>query len=243
MQSNQLILISGPSGVGKGPIIDTLFIYANANGISISKHVLYTNREKRTGEIDGETYHYVDTATLEGMQNRNPNGFKKFNVHEQIQGINIETLKNELLIHSLVILEIFFEQTPEIASFCRDHDIYTKSVFIKPLSEDDYQSIGCTDDYERELVTKAVMQTKLTNRATETHEKVLKRADSAFLEIKNHKGYDFDLVNHYGEDNRYLWDSLKIYASKPRGLEKALTDNTLKGIASMFSLFVTKILS
>ena len=239
---SKLILISGPSGVGKGPMTDTLFRYAETHKISITKHILYTNRAKRKQEEDGKTYHFADTARLTELQSLNPAGFKTFKVHGQTQGLCMETLKKELQNNTLVLLELYYEQAPVITSFCEEYGVSVKSVFIKPLSDEDYRLIGCRDTIERELVTRAVMQTKLINRATETSDKVLKRAFSAFEEIHNHKGYDYDLANPYGEDNRALWDALKNSVKEPDGLKKAMEDNTLQGIAETFNLFISKIL-
>lgn len=236
-----LLLISGPSGVGKGPMINTLFRYASANNINITKHILYTDRDIRPGEEDGVTYHFVKTAALRKMEARNPGGFIIFELPTQIQGINIETLHRELKENSLVLLEIFYEQAPLITDICKENNIPLKKVFIKPLSDKDYEDAGCTDDTGRETVTRDAMQTKLVNRATDPPEKIPQRAASAFTEIKNHEGYDYDLVNHYGEDERALWALLYEFVSVRGGLEMALKHDKLKGIAETFKSFVEEV--
>ena len=253
--NGKLIVISGPSGVGKGPMIHTLFAYANANEISIKKHVLYTNRPKRRGEIDGITYHFVDMKTLkekealaqkktlEQQETSNPENFVTFPVHEQLQGICVKTLKDELATNEWVLLEIYYKLTPFIKTLCEEQNMIMKSVFIKPLSDEDYDAIGCANDSERKCVTQAVMLTKLINRATEkTYQNALNRAKSAFVEIEKHKGYDYDLVNHYGEDNRALWDLLKEFVSVPGGLDAALKHSLLTGIAGTFQSLLWEIL-
>lgn len=237
-EGSRLLLISGPSGVGKGPMVDTLFTYAKANGISIQKHVLYTNRPKRQGETDGVTYHYVDTAALEQNERNHPESFKTFQVYEQRQGMDIACLKAELAENDLVLLEIYYACAPDIKAFCEEQGVAVTSVFIQPLSDEDYEAAGCAGDAERACVTCAVMLNKLINRATEPYAKALKRAQSAYAEIKGHRGYDCDIVNPYGEDNRTLWSLLKEFLSVPGGLEAALKHGALRGIAEVFQGFV-----
>ena len=54
MNKGIVIVISGPSGSGKGTVVEQLRkIYPNA-GVSVSA----TTRQKRTGEVDGVHYHY-----------------------------------------------------------------------------------------------------------------------------------------------------------------------------------------
>jgi len=148
--------------------------------------------------------------------------------------------------NDIILLEIFHEQALDIVNLCKERMINTKCVFVKPLSDDDYKIAGCSmleeDKSKREAVTCGVMLTKLTNRATETRERIVGRAMAAFDEIENHDQKIYvDLVNHYGEDNRYLWLKLKEYVSQKGGLEFALRNEALNGIASTFSEFLEKI--
>ena len=46
-------------------------------------------------------------------------------------------------------------------------------------------------------------------------------------------------MNHYGEDNRTLWNLLKEFASVPGGLESAKNHDLLNGIANTFSKVVS----
>lgn len=60
----KLVLILGPSGVGKGTLVDTLrreytdFVYP----ISV------TTREPRPGEVDGVVYHFISDAEFEAKK-------------------------------------------------------------------------------------------------------------------------------------------------------------------------------
>ena len=240
-QSKTLVVISGPSGVGKGPLMESLKVYLSAQDKKLCKHVLYTDRELRDGEVDGVDYHFRTTNWLKEEEERNKL-FKTFELPSQLQGIDFGTLAKEMDEYYVVFLEIFYERVPNIKEFCRARNIITNSVFVTPLSENDYNEMGCGNvDFLRTMTTYAIMRNKLINRGTDKMIDITKRAGKAYTEIKEHIKYDYDhdLVNPYGEDNRYFWRKLCNYLQTPNdGLQKALQDSTIKGLSEVFERFI-----
>ena len=59
----QLIVLSGPSGVGKSTVISELLGQRQDIHFSVS----FTTRQPRVGEADGVNYHFVDRAEFERM--------------------------------------------------------------------------------------------------------------------------------------------------------------------------------
>ena len=57
-----LIVLSGPSGVGKGTVRKALF---NKKGHNLVYSISMTTRKPRKGEVDGEDYYYVSKAEFE----------------------------------------------------------------------------------------------------------------------------------------------------------------------------------
>ena len=57
-QRGTLIVLSGPSGVGKSTVIAELLSERKDIYFSVS----YTTRSPRPGEVDGVDYHFVDRA-------------------------------------------------------------------------------------------------------------------------------------------------------------------------------------
>jgi guanylate kinase len=218
----KLILLSGPSGVGKGPLTKTFELYLKASGGSMKKHVLYTTRKARPWEKDGREYHFSDCETLNRRAEVDKETFKTFSVHNDTQALDFAELKKELSENNLVFLEIYSEYITELLEQCETLNIQVKRIFVTPLSENDYNAIGCLpgDTKARDLAAKAVMYTKLTNRGTETPKNIRIRAGRSAEEIQKSKEDGVHiLVNHYGEDNRALWDSLQDLIGRPGGPE------------------------
>lgn len=65
-QRGQLIVLSGPSGVGKSTVISELLSERSDIYFSVS----FTTRKPRVGEEDGVNYCFVSKETFEGMIGR-----------------------------------------------------------------------------------------------------------------------------------------------------------------------------
>ncbi len=66
-ERGQLIVLSGPSGVGKSTVIAELFSQRKNIHFSVS----YTTRQPRVGEQNGVNYNFVSREEFEGMIQRN----------------------------------------------------------------------------------------------------------------------------------------------------------------------------
>lgn len=62
MAKGLLIVISGPSGVGKGTVIKK---FVDDPELKLAFSVSMTTRGKRAGEVDGENYHFVTKEEFE----------------------------------------------------------------------------------------------------------------------------------------------------------------------------------
>lgn len=63
MKTGKLIVISGPSGVGKGTVIKELMARCDSLRFSVSA----TTREMRPGEVDGVNYYFISRERFEQM--------------------------------------------------------------------------------------------------------------------------------------------------------------------------------
>ena len=265
----KLIIISGPSGVGKGPLVKTLEVYLNAVNKTLIKHVLYNARDKRAGEVQGETYWYSylwDKEKCnwnwrkENQYNKkdaedklehirqvtinNGESFEKFNLvadeSSDWQGLNYSVLEEELRNNDIVLLEIIQKEVDNVVEFCKKKGFDTKRIFVSPLSDEDYEDLGCSTPEERAIATKATMIGKLRGRARENEVDIKKRANRAIKEVEDarilrDKGEILYFVNHFGEDMKTAWESLQerveevpqIYTD-PNFQNKKEIDKTLK---------------
>ena len=56
MKKGLLIILSGPSGVGKGTVRS---LFVNDPALNIAFSISMTTRKQRNGEVDGVDYHFV----------------------------------------------------------------------------------------------------------------------------------------------------------------------------------------
>lgn len=162
-----LIVISGPSGAGKGTIIkEFLNIHENA-WLSIS----CTSRAPRPGDKEGETYYFLSKEEFEEMIRNN-----EFLEYAEYNGAYYGTPKkyiDDRLNSGIdVILEI------EVQGALKVRELLPEAIciFILPPSMSE-------------------LRRRLICRGTETKDKVLSRFKKAYQEINEVKDYNYVVVN------------------------------------------------
>ena len=167
MEEGLLIVVSGPSGCGKGTICNELLKRNNNVNISISA----TTRKPRVGEIDGQSYFFVSEEKFKEMIENNE--FIEYaHVHSNFYGTPKKFVLDKLGKGEDVLLEIDVQGALQIKK------IYPKGVyiFILPPSMDE-------------------LKDRITKRGTETESDILKRLKTAYEELNYAKEYDYLVVN------------------------------------------------
>ncbi|CAL0310063.1 unnamed protein product [Lupinus luteus] len=165
------IVISGPSGVGKGTLIAMLMKeFPSMFGFSVS----HTTRAPRNMEKDGVHYHFTEKSVME--KEIKDGKFLEFaSVHGNLYGTSVEAVEVVADAGKRCILDIDVQGARSV----RASSLEAIFVFICPPSMED-------------------LEKRLRGRGTETEEQVLKRLRNAEAEIeqgKSSKIFDFILYN------------------------------------------------
>ena len=213
-EKGKLVIITGPDGVGKEPLIKAFERFIEITGFGFVWHKLYTDR----GINDG-TFNLVSIKELTSFEN--DEDYHVYTVHgEQRIAINLEELRLELSNFDYVLLDIPANEIPFISEFCRQHGFKVKRICVSPLSEQDFDSLGCDTDEKRAIAIRAATFTKLINRGSEPRNSIEQSAANAADEILSYRKQDDILfVNRYGDENTELWDALSLLYGTHKGLE------------------------
>jgi guanylate kinase len=162
-----LIVVSSPSGGGKGTLIDR--VLQTVPGISYS--VSYTTRAPRAKEQNGREYFFVSTAAFKEMVERGE--FLEWaNVYGCLYGTNRHQVDRERDAGRDIILEIDVQGAESIRGLVPD----AVTVFILPPSFE-------------------MLKARLTARGTDTEEDLKRRLDGAPGEVEKYKYFQYVILN------------------------------------------------
>ena len=164
----KLIIITGPSGVGKGTVVKKLLDRNKDIWLSISA----TTRNPRIGEKDGENYFFISEERFKDMIDK-----KEFLEWAQFAGnyygTPLSTVNEKIEKGFIVLLEIEVEGAKQI----KEKFPEALSIFLLPPS-------------------KAELEKRIRNRGTEKEEAIDRRLSRANYEIASSDEFDFVLTNH-----------------------------------------------
>ena len=167
-QRGLLIVLSGPSGVGKGTVRKALFEMPEQEFVY---SVSMTTRKPRPGEVDGEDYYFVTHEEFE-RQIKNGNLLEYAEFVGNYYGTPKDKVEEQLAAGKEVILEIEVNGALQVREKCKD----AVFIFLVPP-------------------TKKALYDRLLNRGTESEYEVRKRIEKANREFSLAHQYDYIVVN------------------------------------------------
>lgn len=190
------VVICGPSGVGKGTLINKLTAeFPQLCGFSVS----HTTRKPREGEVDGVHYHFTTREWME--EEIKAGGFlESADVHGNLYGTSLASVQEVASAGKLCILDIDVQGASQV----KKSQLKATFVFISPPSFEE-------------------LEKRLRGRGTETDAQVEKRLKNARAELERSKDsdlFDFNLVNDNLE-SCYLELKKILGLDKPSTLTKA----------------------
>jgi guanylate kinase len=162
-----MVVISGPSGVGKDAVLKSL----QKRNLSLHFVVTMTSRAPRNGEVDGEDYFFVSREAFETLIEQD--GFLEYAmVYQDYKGIPKNQIREALDSNRDVILRVDVQGAQTLRA------LYPEAVliFLIPSNEGEWLA-------------------RLRNRKTETTESLDLRLKTAREELERLPYFDYVVVN------------------------------------------------
>ncbi len=175
-----LIVLSGPSGVGKGTILKE---FVHDKDLKLAYSVSMTTRKKRPGEVDGVNYYFVSRAEFERARD-NGELLESAEFVGNYYGTplaEVEKLRNE---GKNVILEIEVQGCTQVREKVKD----ALTIFIVPPSMEE-------------------LEKRIRGRATEPEEVIQERLAKASREMEMIGNYKYVVCN---DDPKLAADIIRV---------------------------------
>ena len=164
----RLIIITGPSGVGKGTVVKSILKKDKNIWLSISA----TTRKPRKGEENGKDYYFLTTKKFKEMI-KNEMFLEWAEFAGNYYGTPMNIIKEKIKKGNKVILEI------EVEGACQVREKFqeTISIFLLPPN-------------------KKELEKRIRNRGTDNEKSILERLKRADFEMNSSKDFDYVLKNY-----------------------------------------------
>lgn len=225
-RAGRLVLITGPSCVGKTPLLHALQKARPDLIRRLEPVVLYNDRNPRPGEVDGVDYHFRSREHIQSL--REDERYVVMDVRGDLQALDVEALERRLQQG-----DALFEGNPYVAAAMLDHprlrETPTLSIFISPVRRDELKAMERSDRIDAEATVTEVMRRKLLRRARQLKgelsrrdlDEVETRAGRVYHELGFAPRFEHVIANHDGEDSEN-WDTFPLVLGDARRTLRAV---------------------
>jgi guanylate kinase len=216
----KLIMVAGPSGVAKSPLVKSIERLHSELAKQLRKLVLYNDRKPRPGEEDGVDYYFRSREEIEEL--KNDSGYLVVLNRGDLQALELKSIDRTLEagFHAL------YEGNPFIPARLREEGVFDKfdtlSIFLSPLSREEVLHAKEEGIDLQELLVD-IQRRKLLHRTRREKgmlslndlENIETRANSAYEEVREAGKFDYVVPLHDGEghDN---WERFGIVIGSAR---------------------------
>lgn len=162
-----IFVVSGPSGVGKTSVVNELLKVRN----NVSQVVSYTTRERRSNEINGVHYHFINNEQFNDLDAKG-DFLESAEIFNYKYGVSKSAIKSILEAkHALLVISW--------SGFSALKEVFKKQVigiFISPPSLQ-------------------ILRERIEHRSTDSAEEIARRLKMADEDMAHRKLYDYDIVN------------------------------------------------
>ncbi|MEW6181319.1 MAG: guanylate kinase [Chloroflexota bacterium] len=185
-QNPLLVVISGPSGVGKDTVIQEL----KRRNLPLHVVVTATDRKPRSNEVDGVDYHFVSTRRFEEMIH-NQELIEYARVYDDYKGIPKREVTDAMRSGKDVIFRV------DVQGAARLRQLFPEAVmiFLLPASMEE-------------------LEARLAARHTETPAALKKRIETAREEMKRLPEFEYAVVNADGQLEKTIEQILAILTAE-----------------------------
>lgn len=196
-----MLVLASPSGAGKSSISRALF----ADDPNIALSVSVTTRARRTDEIEGVHYHFIDVPTFKKMR-EDGELLESAEVHGNFYGTPRSKVEERLSAGRDILFDIDYQGTLQLLQHARA-DMVT--IFILPPSIKE-------------------LRKRLERRAQDSAGTIDKRLKNARIEMQHYDEYDYVLVNEDLEQStqrvRTILASARLARTRFLQLDKFVKD-------------------
>jgi guanylate kinase len=164
----RIIVLTGPSGVGKDTVLRELFKIDPGLAYCVS----YTTRPPRPGEVDGVSYFFVDEPVFRAMIDRDE-FFEWSTVYGELKGRTYDAVNRAIASGKDTVIKIDVQGAEKVRRRVGDDAIY---IYLLPPSVE-------------------ALEQRLIDRATEDPASLRARQELAVAELAVKDTYDHQVVN------------------------------------------------